>query len=299
MESCQHQQLKRHAQLRHQPRSAPLWVGDPDDWALVRQKPRPPLVCPEPGCQVELISYENLNNRHNPRIFKFKSVAGACGHWPAQGGGGPESAQHEWMKLRLKRIVEQLGYTATPEHAPTHADVLVHEVSYCLEVQLVPTQFRKRTKIREDTGANVCWLIREGLDSEKAVKALFGLPAVRFRIVDKDDQGRLLAPWDHPGERYLARRARLEVFATVAHALPEERRPNSAKQGGSWFRTGTMDGLQFLDEILSGRRRWYRPGMLGQKRGLWALKTDVSEYYDSHRKPPIISGQETAIEEGV
>jgi hypothetical protein len=68
MEPCHHQQLKRHAQLRHQPRSTPLWVGDPDDWALVRQTPRPPLVCPEPGCDVELISYENLKNQYNPPV---------------------------------------------------------------------------------------------------------------------------------------------------------------------------------------------------------------------------------------
>jgi hypothetical protein len=62
MEPCAHPERKRHARLRHQPRVTPLWVGDPDGWALVRQKPRPPLVCPEPGCDVELISYENLNN---------------------------------------------------------------------------------------------------------------------------------------------------------------------------------------------------------------------------------------------
>jgi len=52
--------------------------------------------------------------------------------------------------------------------------------------------------VREATGAEVCWLIREGLDSEKALKALFGLPAVRFRVIDRDDPGRLLAPWEHP-----------------------------------------------------------------------------------------------------
>jgi hypothetical protein len=180
MEPCQHQGLKRHAQLRHQPRSTPLWVGDPDDWALVRHEPRPPLVCPEPGCEVELISYENLNNQFNPRIFKFKSINQSCDHWPASGrGGGPESAQHEWMKLRLKRIAEQLGYKATPEHAPTHADVFVHEASYCLEVQLRGTPFRQRTKMREEAGAKVCWLIREGLDSEKALKALRLIQAVR------------------------------------------------------------------------------------------------------------------------
>jgi hypothetical protein len=169
MEACQHPKRKRDAQLRHQPRSTPLWVGDPDDWALVRQKPRPPLVCPEPGCQVELISYENLNNRYNPRIFKFKSVDRSCNHWSAQGrGGGSETAQHEWLKLWLKRIAEELGYTATPEHAPTHADVFVHDVSYCLEVQLKPTQFRQRTKGREAAGAKVCWFIREGLEWDES-----------------------------------------------------------------------------------------------------------------------------------
>jgi hypothetical protein len=62
MEPCHHQQVKRHAQLRHQPRSTPLWVDDPDDWALVRQQPRPPLVCPEPGCQVELISSRSTSH---------------------------------------------------------------------------------------------------------------------------------------------------------------------------------------------------------------------------------------------
>jgi hypothetical protein len=283
MEPCHHQEVKRHAQLRHQPRSTPLWVGDPEDWALVRHLPRPPLVCPEPGCQVELISYENLNNRYNPRIFKFKSADGSCTHWSARGhGGGPESAQHEWMKLRLSRIAGKLGYKATPEHVPTHADVLVHDMSFCLEVQLSATQFRLRTKAREAKGLQVCWLIRDGLDSEKALKALFGLPAVRFRVVDRDEPGRLLTPWDDVTDRDLARRAWLEVFATIAHAPRADKR--AAMPVGTWFRTGTMDGFAFLDEILSGRRRWYRPGMLGQKRGLWALKTDVADYYALRNK---------------
>jgi hypothetical protein len=229
---------------------------------------------------VELISYENLSNQYNPRIFKFKSINRSCDHWPASGrGGGPESAQHEWMKLRLTRIAAKLGYNATPEHAPTHADVFVHEASFCLEVQLCPTAFRSRTAARESKGVKVCWLIREGLDSEKALKALFGLPAVRFRVVDRANAGRLLAPWDHVGDRDLAHRARLEVFATIAHASRADKRVDPAIPIGTWFRTGTIDGFEFLEEILSGRRRWYRPGMLGHKRGLWALKTDVADYY--------------------
>jgi hypothetical protein len=58
-----------------------------------------------------------------------------------------------------------------------------------------------------------------------------------------------------------------------------------------------MDGFEFLDEILSSRRRWYRPGMLGHKRGLWALRTDVGEYYALHYKAPVIASEETAIAE--
>jgi hypothetical protein len=40
-----------------------------------------------------------------------------------------------------------------------------------------------------------------------------------------------------------------------------------------------MDGFEFLEEILSGRRRWYRSGVLGHKNGLWALRSDVAEYF--------------------
>jgi hypothetical protein len=227
-----------------------------------------------------LISYENLNNQYNPRIFKFKSVNRSCDHWSVHGrGGGPESTQHERMKLRLTHIAGKLGYKATPEHAPTHADVFVHEASFCLEIQLNPTQFRQRTAAREARGAKVCWLIREGLDTEKALKALFGLPAVRFRVVDRADSGRLVTPWDDPSDRHLAYRARLQVFGTVAHPPGTDKRPDPEIPGDTWFQTGTMDGFQFLKEILSGRRRWYRPKTLGYNTGLWALKNDVGDYF--------------------
>lgn len=243
MDPCRHPQRKRHAQLRHQlrhqPRVTPLWVGDPDDWAMVRREPRPPLVCPEPGCEVELISYENRNNRYNPLIFKFKSVDRSCDHWSDRGqGGGPESAQHEWMKLRLTRIAQRLGFTATPEHSPTHSDVFVHEPEFCLEVQLVPTQFDKRTAARQGKGAGVCWLICEELGTPKALQVLFELPVVRFRIIDHTNRkGRLLAPWEAPDDRDLARRARLQVFGTVAHAPPRDHRPDPAAPHAVWFRT--------------------------------------------------------------
>lgn len=110
-------------------------------------------------------------------------------------------------------------------------------------------------------------------------KALFQLPAVRFRVIDQDNpKGRLLAPWDHPEDTDLARRARLQAFGTVARPPRENQRSGSSASGPRWFRTGTMDGYQFLAEILSGRRAWYPPGQLDHPTGLWALDTDVARY---------------------
>lgn len=278
MEPCRPPERKRHAQLRHQPRGRPLWVGDPDDWAMVRREPRPPLVCPEPGCDVELISYENLHNRHNPRIFKFKYAAGSCDHWGDRGqGGGPESPQHEWIKMRLCRIARDLGYTATPEHPPTESDVFVHEPALCLEVQLRKTEFGKRTVARQAKGTDVCWLIREGLDTPMALRALFRMGGVRFRIIDKDSPGRLLAPWDYPDDRDQARRARLRVFGTIAHAPRPNQQPDAA-DSASWFHTAPLDGYQFMKEVLAGQRRWYPRNTLSRKSGVWALETDVTAY---------------------
>ncbi|GAA5154450.1 hypothetical protein GCM10023321_26280 [Pseudonocardia eucalypti] len=252
-----------------------MWAGDPDDWELVRAVPRPPLVCPEPGCDVELISYENRNNRYNPRIFKFKVAGRTCNHWDVAGlGGGPPSPQHEWLKLYLARIAQSLGYTTTPEHPPTRADVFVHECSYCLEVQLRPTQFRQRTASRERKGTKVCWFIREGLDSVAVRKALFGLPAVRFRVVDSSETARLIAPWEDPDNRELTERAKLQAFGTLAYLDRRQERGSPLA-----FRTRTMDGAKFLQEILSGQRRWYRPSMLGRRSGLWALRSDVGLYF--------------------
>jgi hypothetical protein len=52
----------------------------------------------------------------------------------SMGQGGPASVQHEWMKLRLMRIATELGYTATPEHAPTNVDLFFHAPAFGLDV---------------------------------------------------------------------------------------------------------------------------------------------------------------------
>ncbi|WP_452124496.1 competence protein CoiA family protein [Fodinicola feengrottensis] len=214
---------------------------------------------------------------------------------PRQRRGGQETAQHEWVKFRLTRIARQLGYTAIPEHPPTRADVFVQELAYCLEVQLRSTQFTKRTQARRAKGGQVCWWIVEGPDTKALTTALFTLPAIRFRVIDKNDpRGRPLAPWADPGNRDLAFRARLQVFATVAHAPARNRTPRTSS---SWFRTGTMDGYTFLAEILSGRRRWYTPYLLGQGTGLWALDSDV-EAFRAFRRQERASTRTTTLPVG-
>lgn len=275
--SHDHSQTKRHAQLAFAPRATPFWVGNTADWEIVRRRPRPPLVCPEPGCDLELTSYENLHNRKNPRIFKFKNGTKPCGHWTAADqGGGPESLQHQWLKNHLVETATRYGYTATPEHYPTHADVYVEDPAYCLEVQLVSTNFTQRTRARRSQGAQVCWFIRDGLNSDKARAAVFQGPSVRFRVVEAADRGRPAAPWDEPeGE---AGPVQVQVFATIAHA-PRASEPPTAKPGGlKWFATHPMDVEVFLDQILSGRRQWHRPGTVHPKRGYWILEKDLARF---------------------
>src|SRR3954453_17059954 len=107
------------------------------------------------------------------------------------------------MELYPRRIPTNLGDTPIPELPSTRADVFVSECSYCLEVQLRPTQFRKRTAQGVEKGETVCWFIRGGLDTENVRKAFFRLPAVRFRVIDGSDSGRPITPWDDPDNNEL------------------------------------------------------------------------------------------------
>lgn len=275
-----HRGTKRHARLRHDPRRPLLWVGDDDDWKLARAKDQP-LVCPEPGCEMELVAVQNDSNKYNPRFFRFKTKAGTCSHWPAAGGGGPESPRHDWLKARLANIARREDYTVTPEHWYTRADVLVHEPQFCLEIQLRGTDFIGRTASRHRKGAQVCWFLAPDVDTKNARDALFNREAVRFRVIDRTDRRSRLSPWDHPGNRDLARRAIIEVYGTVGHAPRPGRQPDPAdtRPGVKWWRTSPMDGYRFLVEILAGDRRWYPSNSIGHPTGLWARETDVAAYH--------------------
>jgi hypothetical protein len=264
---------KRHAVRKDDPDSPLYWAGNEADWREVRRQPRVALECPE-RCGVELISVENPAYLYTPRFFRIKPPRPPCDHWePPPGHGGREGAQHDWLKNKFAEIVRDLGYRAVVEHWPTRADVYVESSPpFCLEIQLRSTSFHGRTQARENRGARVCWLIRDSLNTPSANEALARAQAVRFRVVD--DSRRLVQPWcDSPGN-VMAYSPHIEVFMAIA-APPRD----WLKPGEPWFRTdGYMNARQFLDEILSGRRRPYDGPELGLRQAAWALDTDVADF---------------------
>jgi hypothetical protein len=121
------------------------------------------------------------------------------------------------------------------------------------------------------------------------MKALFGLPAVRFRLVDQDGSGRPVAPWEESEDHQFAGRAQLQVFGTIVFAPAWDPNIQELKRGVPWFRTQSIDGPTFLEEVLGGRRRWYPPMTLGSRRGLWALKSDVARYYRLRKRADAVT----------
>jgi hypothetical protein len=270
---------KRHAVGKGDPDSPLYWVGNDADWREVRREPRVALECPE-RCGVELVSVENPAYPYTPRFFRVKPPRPPCDHWePPPGHGGREGPEHDWLKNKLAEIVRGLGYSAVVEHWPTYADVYVESSPpFCLEIQLRSTSFDLRTQARENRGAKVCWLIRDSLSTSSANRALARVQAVRFRVVD--GSRRVAQPWRDPPASAPAGISRIEVFAAIA-ARPRD----LLKPGEAWFRTdGYMDARQFLDEILSGRRRPYSGLELGLRQAAWALDTDVADYHAFSKK---------------
>ena len=164
-------------------------------------------------------------------------------------------------------------FSAVVEHWPTRADIYIESSPpFCLEIQPRSTSFEARTRARESRGARVCWLIRDGLNTPSANGGGGRAQAVRFRVID--DRRRVAQPWRDPHGSVRADSAHIEVFMAIA-ARPRD----WLKPGEPWFRAdGHMNVRQFLDEILSGRRRPYDKLELGLRQALWALDTDVADY---------------------
>ncbi len=256
-----HQRMKRHARTR--PDSGRLlWVGDDADWARMRAKPGPTLVCPQAGCGDELHA---VCNRHGTRFLRRAAQRsggagrGACPHWwTASGATGPESARHLWLKARLASICVDLGWAAVPEDPHTHADIWLPDARTALEVQLRRTDTLGRTCARQAAGADTTvWFLAADVP---AAMSLFRAPAVRFAVVGPD--GAACVPWDTAVPA-----ARLFVYGTVW-------------QWQDWrLTTGRMSAYTFLAQLLTGQMGWCPPGTPGLPpgRGGWVRWTDLAK----------------------
>lgn len=243
----------------------------------MRKQPSGTLVCPVPECRAPFTV--PIQNSRGTRFLRDRS--GTCTHASARPdtGGGPVSARHRWLEARLARICQRIGHQAICEDFTSHADVYVPDGRLCIEVQLRPTNFRKRTVARQSAGHGVLWLLPDDVRGRGVDDALFRLPAARLLVHERGNRRRPLEPWVRPEE---AARAVLSVYATVASLAPD----------GTRLITRHHDAAEFLREVISGERRWYRPGTsrLPQvNAGAWVrvvdLRTAQSEQVDEKHPP--------------
>ncbi len=264
--------VKRHACLLGHPKDRMLWVGDEEDWA--RMKPekdkkteeKPTLVCPHEGCSVPLVAVDGQKQR----FLRFAAGDG-CGHWGVR-EGGEESPRHLWMKARIARIVQSLGYQAIPEHPTTKADVYVPTVAWAIEIQLRNTEFEKRTDARRRAGASTLWLLPpdQSTTTDWVSRGVFDNPGARFVVVDRRHRRTAIAPWDDPSLNPVAW---LMVFGTVFHLRDEP----------PYLVSGRTDGKKFLNDVLRGELHWYPKNTSEWPRdghrppGGWAHPADLAE----------------------
>jgi hypothetical protein len=252
--------MKRHA-LLGTGQGRLLWVGDDDDWALMRGggARRPVLLCPQPSCRGRLHPVVSRLGRRFLRTAPGSLSAG-CGHWAsAVGATGPESAEHLWLKARLLAICRHLGWSCRAEDPVTRADVWLPDAATALEVQLRPTDLRGRTAARTAAGAaRVVWFLAPHVPASRTVMAV---PAVRFAVLDAG--GRPATPWAGAGGSRA--RCRLVVFGPLWR----------------WDRwrlvTTGMSIYRFLSGVLGGQVVWVPPATAGMPvgRGGWVGSADL------------------------
>ncbi|EUA17560.1 hypothetical protein I553_10618 [Mycobacterium xenopi 4042] len=232
------------------------------------------------GCRQPLVPKDCTQSQRH--LAYPRGSAGGCGHHILGSDEKPEtdrrmSERHRWMQNRITAICRRLGYEAVPEHWPTRADVYVETTKTALEVQQRPTAFAKRTAARARHGAcQTIWLLSHDARGDSVERALFGLPAVRFKIVDLrrigPDRTIEFEPWTDPTA--LNEFAVVDVWATTWQLVDEK----------PYLRRCKMDLHIFLDQVLSGRRIWVRAnpvmprgGKHNQAYAGWVLHEDLLE----------------------
>lgn len=255
---------KIHAQRRDVYRRYPLWAGDDNDWAQMRNLPIGDLICPADGCRAELVTVERQNGT---RFLRNRRGTSDCGHaFGRSRGGGPMSLEHRWFQQRIARICASLGYEVVQEHFDSSADVWVESnPPLAIEIQRWPTNFVKRNRARVATGARVIWLFPESGSSPKMSRALFNNPAARIRVIGMDGSWDVAPPWTQGASTAV----KLCVGATVVGTVNQANKQRLES-------VGNYDAKRFFGELLNGDRRWFGPNVRQIKYGAgWALNTEM------------------------
>lgn len=236
----------------------PVYVNDYDDWAAIHRQPHVRVACLVPGCPTRLIAKQM--SRSGLRFFANKTK-NSCDHnqtrlplepddveinpWaPGAAGGGPESAEHLWVKGRLFTIATKvLHQTAVVEESMTRADVYLPDAKIVLEYQRWATDFKKRSQQRRDAGAaRTIWLVPDWSDQKSSFsQAVRYEGAMYLAVLSKNDYNQELRPWEHPEDNRLAR---LYVSGPVVRLDTEHHRLAYAR----------FSLVRVLKEILSGER---------------------------------------------
>lgn len=206
-------------------------VHDQDDWEKIHKIRSLHVKCLEPTCDT-LLTAKRMS-KSGLRFFAVRS--GGCQHntvtMPVEkddiaqdpstlaGGGGPEGAEHLWIKGRLYRIARSLGAEARVEESYTRTDVYLPEHRSVLEYQRWDTDIAARTDQRTAAGAErTIWMfpmqlpdgapIPSASDSTRRftrTAASMSPSGARNATMNRDDHGRALPRSAAPSSSQAAR----------------------------------------------------------------------------------------------
>jgi len=216
-----------------------LNVWNAVDWSLMHGTGRK-LVCFQDGCMQQLTAVLSPKGTRFLRcqnevtcdhVFKEAHPVGFLPEGWGGGGGGVMSPEHRWVQERLAYLARHqteagtgVAFTATLEHRPTYADVLVEgapaappaadgadraapQVRVALEVQRWTTDFAARAAARAQHGVpTTVWFIPEDL-TRRGLEGLGELsstePVVQYVVRPKAARDGVLKtkPWDGVGDR--------------------------------------------------------------------------------------------------
>ncbi|MCT2024474.1 hypothetical protein [Dermabacter hominis] len=268
-----------------------VYVNDDNDWEVFYRNPKAKVACLDPDCP-GLLTAKQMS-KSGLRYFARKS--GSCSHFltdlpieqgeteidpTARGaGGGPEGAEHLWVKGRLYTIAKKcLDEDPVVEESTTHADVLLAKSGLVLEYQRWDTDFNGRSMARLEAGASkTIWLVPDENNGKRAFQSAVNDGAMYLNVVDRNDPQLHLKPWERHEQN---KHAVLRVSGSIVSY--------DSNLGRLVRRSRPLDVV--LREIIAGDRVCLRERVYNKKKGrtatisAWVLKSDLARWHEEQRR---------------